>query len=159
RLRLQRKEPRQGPTALVVSAPDPNRNKQPVGVVQPRTGQFLKPQPLDRSAPEIKPGDDPRKALADWMTRPENESFAGGMVNRLGAHFFGVGLVEPIDDLRVSNPPTNPDLWKALIKEFVAKKYDRKHLMRIILNSRSYQLSSATKPGNEKDTRFYSHYY
>src|SRR4029077_14113382 len=70
-----------------------------------------------------------------------------------------VGLVEPIDDLRASNPPTNPELWKALVKEFVARKFDRKHLMRLLLNSRTYQLSSATRPGNAKDTRFYSHYY
>jgi hypothetical protein len=159
RVRLHRKDPKQGPTTLEVSAPDPSRNKQPVGVTQPRTGQFLKPQPLDRSAVEVKPGNDPRKALAAWMTAPGNEYFAGAMVNRLWAHFLGVGLVEPVDDLRASNPPTNPALWKALVKEFVAQRFDRKHLMRLILNSRTYQLSSATRPGNEKDTRFYSHYY
>src|SRR5205807_7605222 len=78
---------------------------------------------------------------------------------RLWAHFFGVGMVEPIDDLRASNPPTNPELWQALTKEFVAKKFDRKHLMRLILNSRAYQLSSTTRSGNERDSRFYSHYY
>jgi hypothetical protein len=159
RVKLQRKDPKQGPTTLLVSAPDPNANKRPVGVTQPRTGQFLKPQPLDRSAPDIKPGDDPRQALARWMTDPNNESFAGAMVNRLWAHFLGVGLVEPIDDLRASNPPTNPALWKALVKEFVAHKFDRKHLMRLILNSRTYQLSAATRPTNATDTRFYSHYY
>ena len=80
-------------------------------------------------------------------------------MNRLWAHFFSVGLVEPIDDLRASNPPTNPELWQALSKEFVASKFDRKHLIRLILNSRAYQLSSATKRANERDTRFYSHYY
>ena len=67
--------------------------------------------------------------------------------------------VEPVDDLRDSNPPSNPGLWAALVREFVAKKFDRKHLMRVILNSRTYQLSSTTKPANEKDQRFYSHYY
>ncbi len=81
------------------------------------------------------------------------------MVNRIWAHYFNVGLVEPVDDLRESNPPTNPALWQALVKEFVAGKYDRKHLMRLILNSRAYQLGAATKPGNQKDQRFYSHYY
>jgi hypothetical protein len=81
------------------------------------------------------------------------------MVNRLWAHFLGVGLVEPIDDLRASNPPTNPQLWQALVKEFVGHKFDRKDLIRVILNSRTYQLSSATKPTNERDTRFYAHYY
>jgi hypothetical protein len=159
RIKLQRKDPKQRPTTLLVSAADASANKRPVGVTQPRTGQFLKPQPLDRSAVEVKPGDDPRRALAAWMTDPHNESFAGAMVNRLWAHFLGVGLVEPIDDLRASNPPTNPQLWKALVREFVTHKFDRKHLMRLILNSRTYQLSAATRPTNAKDTRFYSHYY
>ena len=88
--------------------------------MQPRTGQV--PQRRSRSTarrPTIKPGDDPRAALAAWMTDPKNEYFAGAMVNRLWAHFLGVGLVEPVDDLRASNPPTNPALWKALVKEFV----------------------------------------
>ena len=159
RIKLERKESRFGPTSLVVSAPDANQNKNPVGVNQPRTGQFLKPRPLDRSSLDVKPGDDPRVALAAWMTDPKNEAFAGAMVNRLWAHFLGAGLVEPTDDLRASNPPTNPALWKALVSEFIAHKYDRKYMIRLILNSRTYQLSSATQPGNEKDTRCYSHYY
>src|SRR5205823_2162981 len=94
----------------------------------------------------------------DWMTSPKNEAFSGAMVNRLWRHFMGVGLVEPVDDLRASNPPSNPELWKALNREFVARKFDMKHLMRLILESRTYQLSSATA-GNEKDGRFHSHYY
>ncbi len=159
RVKLQRKDPKQGPTKLEAAHPDANENKRPVGVVQPRTGQFLKPQPLDRSATDIKPGEDPRRALAAWMTDPKNEYFAGAMVNRLWAHFFGAGLVEPVDDLRASNPPTNPALWKALVGEFVGHRFDRKHLMRLLLNSRAYQLSSTTRLMNEKDTRFYSHYY
>ena len=117
-------------------------------MTQPRTGQFLKPQPLDRSATDVKPGDDPRVTLAAWITDPKNESFSGAMVNRLWRHFLGVGLVEPVDDLRASNPPTNPELWQALNKEFVGHKFDLKHLMRLILNSRTYQLTSATRPGN-----------
>jgi hypothetical protein len=139
--------------------PDVNENKRPVGVSQPRTNQFLTPQPLDRAKLKIEPGQDPRAVLADWITDAKNEFFAGAMINRIWAHYFNVGLVEPIDDLRDSNPPTNPELWKALVKEFVAKKYDRKQMMRLILNSRAYQLSSTTKPANEKDQRFYSHYY
>ena len=107
----------------------------------------------------MKPGDDPRAALAKWMTDPTNEYFAGAMVNRVWRHYLGVGLVEPVDDLRATNPPTNPALWKALKQEFVAKKFDLRALMRVILNSRTYQLSSATRPGNETDARFYSHYY
>jgi hypothetical protein len=158
RIKLQRQDPRQGPTTLMVSAPDPNQNKNPVGVVQPRTRAFLKPQPLDRSLVDVKPGEDPRVKLAAWMTDPKNEYFSGAMVNRLWRHFLGVGLVEPVDDLRASNPPSNPELWQALNREFVAHKFDLKHLMRVILNSRTYQLSAATRPGNEADTRFYSHF-
>lgn len=158
RIRFERKESDQGPTTLLVSAPDPNQNKNRVGVVQPRTGQFLAPQPLDRARMVIKPGDDPRIALAAWITDPKNEAFSGAMVNRLWKHFLGVGLVEPVDDLRATNPPTNPELWVALSREFTAHHYDLKHLIRLILNSRTYQLSAATCPANEQDARFCSHY-
>jgi hypothetical protein len=158
RIKLQRQDPRQGPSTLLVSAPDPNQNKNAVGVVQPRTGAFLKPQPLDRSPVDIQPGEDPRLKLAAWMTDPKNEYFSGAMVNRLWRHFLGVGLVEPVDDLRASNPPSNPELWQALNREFVTHGFDLKHLMRVILNSRTYQLSAATRPGNEADNRFYSHF-
>jgi hypothetical protein len=159
RVKLERKEPKQGPTKLLTSASDPNQNKNPVGVIQPRTGQFLKPQPLDRTQTTVEPSDDPRVKLAEWITDPKNESFSGAMVNRLWRHYLGVGLVEPVDDLRASNPPSNPELWQALNREFVAHKYDLRHLMRLILNSRTYQLESATNKKNEAETRFYSHYY
>jgi hypothetical protein len=159
RIKLERRDPRQGPTTLVVSAPDPNQNKNPVGVTQPRTGKFLAPRPLDRSETDVKPGEDPRVKLGAWITNPKNESFSGAMVNRLWQHFLGVGLVEPVDDLRASNPPSNPELWQALNREFVGHKFDLKHLMRVILNSRTYQLSAATRPANEQDGRFFSHFY
>jgi hypothetical protein len=159
RVKLERKEPGKGTTTLAVGHPDVNQNKNPVGVTQPRTGQFLKPQPLDRSPLEVRPDEDPRAKLAAWMTDPKNEYFSGAMVNRLVRHFLCVGLVEPVDDLRASNPPSNSELWKALTTEFVAHKFDLKHLMRTILNSRTYQLSAATTPGNAADTKFYSHYY
>jgi hypothetical protein len=106
----------------------------------------------------VAPGEAPRRALAAWITRPENEAFAGAMVNRLGKHMLGTGLVEPVDDLRASNPPSNPALWKALGDAFVASGYDMKAILRQIANSRTYQLSSATRPGNAADTRFGSHY-
>jgi hypothetical protein len=159
RIRFERKDPKIGPTTLTVSAADVNQNKNPVGVTQPRTNKFLAPQPLDRAIIKIEPGRDPRGVLADWITEPKNEYFAGAMVNRIWAHYFNVGLAEPIDDLRESNPPSNPELWRALVKEFVARKYDRRQIMRLILNSRAYQLSSTTKLANERDQRFYSHYY
>ena len=128
-------------------------------VRQPRTNQQLAAQPLDRSETNIAPGQDPRELLAQWMTDPGNENFSGSMVNRLWRHFFAVGLVEPVDDLRISNPPSNRELWTALNHEFVSHKYDLRHIMRLILNSRTYQLSSATLKGNAAERGFYSHYY
>ncbi len=74
-------------------------------------------------------------------------------------HFFSVGLVEPVDDLRASNPPSNAALWEVLNREFTEHGYDLKHIMRLILNSRAYQLDSATRPENAVDSRFYSHYF
>ena len=128
-------------------------------MTQPRTGKPMGPQPLDRSPPQIEPGEDPRIALADWITSPKNDYFSGAMVNRLWKHFLGVGLVEPVDDLRSSNPPSNPALLNAMREQFVLHGYDLKYIMRLILNSRTYQLSSATTPENAQDRRFFSHYY
>lgn len=132
--------------------------KRPVAIQQPRTGKMVTPQPLDRSVVEVKSGEDPRKALVDWMVDPSNETFAGSMVNRLWKHYLGAGLVEPVDDLRPSNPPSNPALWKFLREEFVRSGFDLRHMMRLILTSRTYQLSSASRPENESDRRFSSHY-
>lgn len=132
--------------------------KMPV-ITQPRTRMPMAPRPLDRSVFDFHPGQDLRLRLAEWITDPSNENFSGAMVNRLWKHFLGVGLVEQVDDLRASNPPSNPELWSALTREFVSSRYDLKHVLRLIVNSRAYQLSSVTLPGNEKDRRFYSHYY
>ncbi len=159
RIKMMRKESKDGPTSLLVAGYDGKPSKNPVGVTQPRTGQFMSAQPLDRTPLNISPESDPREHLARWMTDPKNEYFSGAMVNRVWKHFLGTGLVEPVDDLRASNPPTNPELWKALNREFVEKKYDLRQLMRVILNSRTYQLSASTMPANAKETRFYSHYY
>ncbi|HZL36230.1 MAG TPA: DUF1549 domain-containing protein, partial [Tepidisphaeraceae bacterium] len=131
----------------------------PQGVRQPRTGKFMVPQPLDRSPIATDSGQDARVALAAWITDPKNEYFSGAMVNRLWKHFLGVGIVEPVDDLRSSNPPSNPALWAVLNQEFVSHHYDLKHVIRLILNSRTYQLSSTTLAENEKDHHFFSHYY
>ncbi len=159
RVKLDRKKAADGPTMLRVSHQDPKQNEKPVGVVQPRTGMFMKPQPLDRSRSEVQPSDDPRAILAKWITDPSNEYFAGAMVNRVWQHYMGVGLVEPVDDLRATNPPTNPELWVALKAAFVKERFDLRAIMRVVLNSRAYQLSSSTRAGNETDARFYSHYY
>lgn len=131
----------------------------PVEIRQPRTGQNLKPRPLDRAELQIANGDDPRRALVSWMTDPSNEHFSGAMVNRLWKHFLRVGLVEPVDDLRITNPPSNRALWSLLNDEFVNSNYDLRHIMRLILNSRTYQLSADTRPSNVTDHRFYSHCY
>jgi hypothetical protein len=162
RVRLERQDPKKGPTTLRVagtSEKEPQLAKQKVGVNQPRTNVFLEPRPLDRSSVgTLAEGTDPRVALVKWITYPKNEYFAGAMVNRVWRHYMGAGLVEPVDDLRPSNPPSNPELFAALVKEFVRNKFDLKQLMRPILLSRAYQLSSATRPGNAADTRFHSHY-
>ncbi len=131
----------------------------PVTAHQPRTNKQLVAQPLDRSETTIEPTADPRAALANWMTKPTNEAFSGNMVNRLWKHFFNVGLVEPVDDLRPSNPPSNPALWRHLNEQFVSSGFDLKHVMRLILNSRTYQLGSETVAENRNDRRFYSHYF
>ena len=134
------------------------KEKKP-GALQPRTKKMMAPQPLDRSPMETEPGQDPRLQLASWITDPQNKNFSSAMVNRLWKHFMGVGLVEPVDDLRASNPPTNPELWATLAREFTSHGYDLKHVMRLILNSRTYQLSSDTLAGNATDRKFFSHYY
>lgn len=126
------------------------------GVIQPRTGKFMTPQPLDRVELKFDPGSDPRVPFVNWAL--DNKNFSGAMVNRLWKHFFSVGLVEPVDDLRASNPPSNAALWKVLNDEFRNKNYDLRHMIRLILNSRAWQLDSATTPENEIDTKFYSHY-
>jgi hypothetical protein len=131
----------------------------PITVGQPRTNEQLKAQPLDRANLAIEPGSDPRVALVDWMTSGRNESFNGSIVNRIWQHYMGVGLVEPVDDIRASNPPSNPPLWKALNEDFAAHGFDMKQLMRTIMNSRTYQTSSETLAENEADTKFYSRYY
>ena len=127
------------------------------GVTQPRTGKFMPPQPLDGTTFVPVPGKDPREQFVAWMLQTEN--FSGAMVNRIWKHFLGVGLVEPVDDLRASNPPSNPELWKLLNHEFATSGFDLRHVMRLVLNSRVYQLSAETVAGNETDAKFYSHYY
>jgi len=128
-------------------------------VKHPVSGQVMKPRPPD--GPELKLPDtaDPRVALADWLTAPENPFFAKAAVNRVWAGFFGRGLVEPVDDFRISNPCVNPALLDALARDFAAHGYDFKHLIRTILESRLYQLSSTPNDSNLADTRNFSRAY
>ena len=116
----------------------------------------MKPQSLDRVELSLEPGSDPRVPFVSWALGHEN--FSGAMVNRLWKHFFAVGLVEPVDDLRASNPPSNAALWKVLNEEFRNHNYDLRHVIRLILNSRAWQLDASTTPENETDTKYYSHY-
>jgi hypothetical protein len=115
----------------------------------PRKGGVVKPHPLD--GPIVDDPFDRRRKLADWLTAPTNPYFARNMVNRFWGYYMGRGLVEPLDDLRATNPPSNPHLLDALAQDFVEHHFDHKHLMRTIMNSRGYQLSSLTTPGNEED--------
>jgi len=104
-------------------------------------------------------GTDPRRVLAQWMTARENPWFAPLAANRLWKHFLGRGLVEPEDDLRSTNPPTNDELLNYLASELIESKFDLKQLMRTILQSRTYQLSSVTNATNRDDEQNFSHHY
>ena len=103
--------------------------------------------------------DDPRQALADWMGRPDNPFFAKALVNRYWKHFFGRGLVEPEDDMRVSNPPTDPELMDALADDFIKSGYDLKRLVKLLASSRAYDRSSLPTGLNAKDRQSYARYY
>jgi hypothetical protein len=122
----------------------------------PRTGAVILPHALAMKVPEKTSGGDRRAVLANWMTAPSNAWFARNLANRTWAHFLGRGLVEPIDDVRDTNPPSNPELLDALAKHVVESKYDVKQLMRTITASRTYQLSSKPNVTNEKDEINYS---
>lgn len=127
-------------------------------VTQPRTGQQMKPWlPLAGSLDP--PAETDRRALfADWLARPDNPFFAKVEANRIWSHLLGRGLVDPSDDFRESNPPSNAELLAALARDFIDHKYDRKHLLRTIANSRTYQASYRTNPFNQTDTKYNSHY-
>jgi hypothetical protein len=125
----------------------------------PRDGQNLPPTGLGATPLEIAPDDDPRAALADWMVDPKNPFFARSLANRYWKHFLGVGLVEPEDDLRVTNPPTNPQLLDALARSLVESRYDLKQLVRTICNSTTYQLSALPNDYNGPDRQNYARHY
>ncbi len=128
-------------------------------VKHPRTGKVMPPEPLFGEAAKIGPDDDPRAVLANWMTSPQNDYFVQVMVNRVWADLMGRGLVEPVDDLRATNPPSNGPLLQALGEEFRRQKYDIKQLIRTITNSYVYSLSSLPSDRNVSDTRNFSRHY
>ena len=123
----------------------------------PRTGELVPVRALGGPPLEFAPGADRRLALADWMTSPENPFFAKMIANRLWAHYFGRGLVEPIDDMRATNPATNEPLLEALAGHLREVKYDLKAFTRTLLDSRVYQLSAATNASNASDVQNFSH--
>ncbi|NRB26854.1 MAG: DUF1553 domain-containing protein [Roseibacillus sp.] len=125
----------------------------------PSTGKSLKPTPLGEKELTLAPHQDPRSALADWMVGESNPFLAKMLVNRYWKHFFGRGLVDPEDDLRVTNPPTHPKLLDDLAGHFVASGYDMKDLVRQICNSRTYQLSAIPNEHNQSDRQNYSRFY
>ncbi len=128
-------------------------------LVQPLRGKAQVPAPLDGKTVATEDPADRRVPMAQWLTSPENPYFTRAIVNRVWANYLGVGLVESVDDLRVSNPASDEVLFAATTKFLVSKNYDLRALMRLILQSETYQRSSVALPGNEGDTRFYSHYY
>ncbi|HEX7860550.1 MAG TPA: DUF1549 domain-containing protein [Verrucomicrobiae bacterium] len=132
----------------------------PGGAVKhPVTEAEMKPRPLDAPDFNAPATEDPRRALADWMTNPKNPFFAKAAVNRVWSVFFGRGFVEPVDDFRTSNPIMQEPLLAALAEDFVHHGYDLKHVMRTIMNSRLYQLSATPNEHNLTDTKNFSRAY
>jgi hypothetical protein len=121
----------------------------------PRTGANVAAHALGTAPPALTPGDR-RPALAAWLTSPENPWFARNLANRAWAHFLGRGLVEPVDDVRATNPPSNPELLDALAAELVKAKFDFRRLVRTITASRVYQLSTRPNETNATDEQNYS---
>jgi hypothetical protein len=126
-------------------------------ITQPRTGKVMAPKIMGVPAPVLPPGKDRREVLADLVTAPDNPFFARATVNRLWYHLLGRGIVDPPDDFRDSNPPANEELLSALAQEFVSHQFDVKHILRTIVNSRTYQLSAHTNESNRQDDRYFSH--
>lgn len=128
-------------------------------LIQPRTGKPQPAAPLDGQAIASDSTEDRREALADWLTSPENPYFTRSIANRVWANFFGRGIVEPVDDLRISNPASNEPLLQAISEHLAKNDYDLKSLMRLILRSETYRRSSTPLPENEGDQKYYSRYY
>ncbi len=126
-------------------------------VRQPRTAELMEPRPLDRANLSFKKDEDRRIKTVQWMVRqPE---FTRSIVNRFWARCFGSGIIDPVDDVRSTNPAKNEPLMKALCEDFIRHGYDLKHLLATIMKSRTYQLSARPNKSNKIDTKLFSHYY
>jgi hypothetical protein len=123
----------------------------------PKDGRLLKPQFMLASAAPVPAGPQRRDAMADWLTSKDNPYFAKAFANRMWSYFVGKGIIDPVDDIRASNPPSNPALLEALTKDFVAHEFDLRYLMRTIVNSRTYQTSIVTNEWNANDRDNFSH--
>jgi len=123
----------------------------------PLGGRPMAPKYLGGDTPSLVTAQDYRQSLADWLGSTENEAFARNTANVVWAHFFGIGIVEPVDDVRVSNPPSNPRLLDALAKKLVEYEFDIKPLVGDICRSRTYQLSTQRNQSNDWDERHFSH--
>jgi hypothetical protein len=125
-------------------------------IKHPRTGKVIHPYPLGAPMPDKPPEGDRRIALSDWLTAPENPWFARNLANRIWANLLGNGLVMPVDDLRETNPPSNPELLDKLATQLIESKYDLKAMIRLITASRTYQLSSKPNESNFSDEKNFS---
>jgi len=121
------------------------------------TNAVMKPKFLGGETPELKPGEDRRKVLAEWLASPRNPLFARNISNIIWAHFTGVGVVEPVDDVRVSNPPSNPELLDEMAAKLTEYNYDFRKLVRDICVSKTYQRSTKVNETNAGDKRNFSH--
>lgn len=124
-----------------------------------KTKRAEKPAGLGEATLKLSADDDARQALADWLSNTNNPFFAKALVNRYWKHFFNRGLVEPEDDMRETNPPTNPELLDALAKSFIESHFDVKQLVRTICRAQVYQLSSLPNKFNAVDKQYFSRYY
>jgi len=123
----------------------------------PRTGEIVPPRLLGADAPASKPDGDRIQMLADWVADPANPFFARAQVNRVWYHLMGRGIVDPLDDVRASNPPVNAPLLDTMTQEFVAHDFDLRWLIRAIMNSRTYQLAAVPNDTNREDETNFSH--
>ncbi len=125
----------------------------------PKTNEPMEPKTLDLTEVKLERGEDRRTPLAGWLTSPENPWFARAIANRIWGHYLGRGVIEPVDDIRITNPASNPELLDALAKDVVDHKFDLKALHRSILNSRTYQQSSRPNQTNATDTANFARFY
>jgi hypothetical protein len=134
-------------------------NKGTGTVINTRTGKTAVMHALGAPPVNLSLGEDPRQVLADWMVDAKNPFFARAVANRYWAHYFGRGIVDPVDDMRATNPPSNPELLDALAQELIASKYSLKHLVKVMVKSRTYQLSAMPNAYNKNDKKAFARHY